>query len=49
MKILNKLLQNVESEIVEFKEAKNNFDLDKLGKYVSAISNEANLRSKRYG
>jgi ATP-dependent DNA helicase RecG len=35
-----------ESEVVEFKEAKNNFDFRKLGKYFSALSNEANLKGK---
>ena len=38
-----------ENEIVEFKEAKNNYDFSKLGKYFSAISNEANLGGKKYG
>lgn len=33
-----------ETEIVEFKEAKNDFDFKKIGKYFSALSNEANLR-----
>ena len=46
---LKQLLKSVEGEIVEFKRAKNNFDFDKLGRYVSAISNEANLRQKQYG
>lgn len=46
---LHRLLKNVENEIVEFKAAKNDFSFDKLGRYVSAISNEANLREKRYG
>ena len=32
-----------ENEIVEFKEAKNTYDFNKLGKYFSALSNEANL------
>lgn len=32
-----------ENEIVEFKEANNNFDFNRLGKYFSALSNEANL------
>lgn len=32
-----------ESEVVEFKEAKNGYDFAKLGKYFSALSNEANL------
>ena len=32
-----------ESECVEFKEAKNTYDFSKLGRYFSALSNEANL------
>lgn len=32
-----------ENELVEFKEAKNQYAFDKLGKYFSALSNEANL------
>jgi hypothetical protein len=32
-----------EDEVVEFKKAENNFDFDDLGKYFSALSNEANL------
>ena len=35
-----------ENEIVEFKEAKNGYDFTKLGKYFSALSNEANLKGK---
>src|SRR5579859_4388253 len=35
-----------ETEIVEFKEAKNDFHFDKIGKYFSALSNEANLNGK---
>jgi ATP-dependent DNA helicase RecG len=41
---VRRLLADVESEIVEYKSAKNNFDSDNLGKYFSALSNEANLR-----
>lgn len=37
-----------ETEIVEFKEARNNYDFGKLGKYFSALSNEANLKGKPY-
>lgn len=37
------LIQHKESEVVEFKKAENNFDFDDLGKYFSALSNEANL------
>jgi len=33
-----------ETEVVEFKEAKNSYDFTKLGKYFSALSNEANLK-----
>ncbi len=45
--ILSSLLQShTETEILEFKEAKNQFDKDKLGKYFSALSNEANLEGK---
>lgn len=41
---LHNLLRNIsENELLEFKEAKNNYDFDKLGKYFSALSNEANL------
>jgi ATP-dependent DNA helicase RecG len=43
-------LQNLtaETEVVEFKEAKNTYDFTKLGKYFSALSNEANLKGKPY-
>ena len=33
-----------ENEVVEFKAAKTQFSFDKLGKYFSALSNEANLK-----
>ena len=42
----DKLRYHYEDEIVEFKKAENNFDFDDLGKYFSALSNEANLRDK---
>jgi ATP-dependent DNA helicase RecG len=35
-----------ETEIIEFKEAKEGYDFDKIGKYFSALSNEANLKGK---
>ncbi|NQV16936.1 MAG: putative DNA binding domain-containing protein [Armatimonadetes bacterium] len=38
-----------ETEWVEFKEAKLNYDFEKIGKYFSALSNEANLKGKDYG
>jgi ATP-dependent DNA helicase RecG len=43
--ILDKLLSlSAESEVVEFKEAKTQYDKNKLGEYFSALSNEANLK-----
>ncbi|MGC4406232.1 RNA-binding domain-containing protein [Methyloversatilis sp. MC4-4] len=43
--ILDTLLSlTAENEVVEFKEAKNGYDFSKLGKYFSALSNEANLK-----
>ncbi|HQR42054.1 MAG TPA: ATP-binding protein, partial [Gemmatales bacterium] len=38
-----------ETEWVEFKEAKNNFNSDDLGKYFSSLSNEANLKAQPFG
>ena len=43
------LLGNPESEVVEFKEAKGTFPMKELGKYFSALSNEANLRKMPCG
>lgn len=42
----NLLSLSSENEVVEFKEAKNQYDKDKLGRYFSALSNEANLKGK---
>ena len=38
-----------ETEYVEFKKASNGYDFRKLGKYFSAISNEANLKEQACG
>ncbi|MDX9861659.1 MAG: ATP-binding protein [Rhodospirillales bacterium] len=38
-----------ETEWVEFKEAKDSYDFDKLGRYFSALSNEANLKRQPAG
>ena len=46
---LESLIDDWESEIVEFKEAKNGFDFEKMGRYFSALSNEANLRNRQNG
>lgn len=37
-----------ETETLEFKEAKNGYDFSKLGKYFSALSNEANLHGNKH-
>ncbi|WP_217939445.1 RNA-binding domain-containing protein [Duncaniella muris] len=42
--LFHSLIQHKESEVVEFKKAENSFDFDDLGRYFSALSNEANLR-----
>ena len=47
--IFNRLWEHSENEIVEFKKAETNFDIDELGKYFSALSNEANLRERECG
>ncbi|MDR2944423.1 MAG: hypothetical protein LBU81_04990 [Methanosarcinales archaeon] len=36
-KVLYKLIEKSENEIFELKEAKNDFNFDKLGKYFSAL------------
>ena len=47
--ILQKLIENWENEVVEFKEATNDYDKDKIGQYFSALSNEANLKGLQFG
>lgn len=49
LQTLDKLINNWENEVVEFKEASNDYDKDKIGRYFSAISNEANLKEIQYG
>lgn len=41
--ILSDLITHWESETVEFKEAGKDYDTDKIGRYFSALANEANL------
>lgn len=41
--LLQRLIADWEGEVVEFKEASKDFDTDRIGKYVSALCNEANL------
>lgn len=47
--LLSSLIDRFEYELVEFKEANNDYDKNKIGQYVSAISNEANLSNQQFG
>ena len=47
-KLVN-MMAHHENEVVEFKEAKVNYSFNDIGKYFSALSNEANLRGKTEG
>lgn len=49
LELLNKLIQNWETEVAEFKEAGKDYDKNKIGQYFSAISNEANLKGLQHG
>jgi ATP-dependent DNA helicase RecG len=42
--LLNSLLTSWESEVVEFKQASEDYETDRIGEYFSSLSNEANLR-----
>ena len=42
--ILQRLIDGWENEVVEFKEANENYSTQDIGKYFSALANEANLR-----
>lgn len=41
---ISQMLESFESEVIEFKEARTNYSFNDIGKYFSALSNEANLR-----
>ena len=43
--LLEALIAAWENEVVEFKQAGNGFSTDEIGRYFSALANEANLRS----
>lgn len=47
--LLLSLIETWENEVVEFKEADKNYETQKIYRYFSAISNEANLRNLRRG
>lgn len=49
VEVFYRLWRHAENEIVEFKKAETGFDIDELGKYFSALSNEANLRERDFG
>lgn len=41
------MIHDFEDEVVEFKEAKTNFSFRDIGKYFSALGNEANIRDRK--
>lgn len=43
-RLLAELIAAWENEVVEFKQAGNDYDTDRIGEYFSALCNEANLR-----
>lgn len=47
--VLKRLVAEWENEVVEFKQADQNYSTDKIGQYFSALSNEANLRGASSG
>ena len=47
--LLDNLIESWENEVVEFKRGKKEFSLSDIGKYFSAIANEANLRGHSFG
>ena len=49
LELLHGLIRDWEYEIVEFKQANNNFKQNEIGEYFSALSNEANLKGVPHG
>jgi ATP-dependent DNA helicase RecG len=49
LQTLHGLIAKWESEIIEFKRAGNDFDSDRIGRYFSALSNEASLKGVQHG
>lgn len=41
---ISQMMESFESEVIEFKEARTNYSFNDIGKYFSALGNEANLR-----
>lgn len=46
-KKINDMLTHPENEVVEFKEATTSYSFNDIGKYFSALSNEANIRGQQ--
>jgi ATP-dependent DNA helicase RecG len=46
--LLNNLITAWENEVVEFKHVGDNYGTDDIGKYFSALANEANLRGTEH-
>ncbi|WP_227745201.1 ATP-binding protein [Bordetella bronchiseptica] len=46
---LDSLVATWENEVVEFRQAGDNYSADDIGKYFSALANEANLRGSDDG
>ena len=44
VKKIRKMIVDFEDEVVEFKEARTNYSFKDIGKYFSALGNEANIR-----
>lgn len=44
---IREMIDDFENEVVEFKEARTNYSFKDIGKYFSALGNEANIRSKK--
>ena len=44
---ISQMIESFESEVIEFKEARTNYSFNDIGKYFSALSNEANLRGQQ--
>lgn len=47
IKKIRKMIEDFEDEVVEFKEARSNYSFKDIGKYFSALGNEANIRDKK--
>lgn len=47
--LLTELIATWENEVVEFKQANDNYSTDDIGRYFSALANEANLRGAESG